>query len=235
MTPFEESGGLLSKLPWESSPEGVSAQGEGAYREQAELDNVVFVDFKKGASSRPAYFRSSKRKYLIQFLYRAPDVMTDLQHVYHHASPRRNEQERAMARLEDAAKAADRRAFLEALRELDWEDRLPATFVRVVRLAFEAGAYEAARKVAADGVRRYPEDSEIQEYARVLSPPKASFRDAPPDPSIGADDEWLKAHRTEYRGQWVALRGGKLLGVAGSLRELVELVGDTKGALLTMA
>lgn len=145
------------------------------------------------------------------------------------------QQEQAMTRLEDAARAGDRHTFLEVLKEVERRDWSPENFAHAAQLALEASAHLAARQISEEGVSRYPDDLELQKYAHILSPPKVSPSNVPPDPSIGADDEWLKAHRTEYRGRWVALREGKLLGAAGSLRELIELVGDTRGTLLTTA
>jgi hypothetical protein len=38
------------------------------------------------------------------------------------------------------------------------------------------------------------------------------------------DYDWIREHAQEYRGQWVALDEGQLLGAAGSLRELLERI-----------
>jgi hypothetical protein len=42
------------------------------------------------------------------------------------------------------------------------------------------------------------------------------------DRSRGAEFDWLRAHAREYPGQWVALDGGRLLGVAPDLKELLR-------------
>jgi hypothetical protein len=144
-------------------------------------------------------------------------------------------QEQVMTRLEDAARAGDRRAFLEALKEVEWQDWSPKDFAHAVRLGLEAGEHLAARRISEEGVSRYPDDSELQKYAHVLSPPKVISKHVPPDPARIANREWLKAHSGEYRGQWVAVRNGELLGVATSLRELVRQVGSTEDTLLTRA
>jgi hypothetical protein len=36
-----------------------------------------------------------------------------------------------------------------------------------------------------------------------------------------AEFEWLRAHAREHAGQWVALDGSRLLGVAADLKELL--------------
>lgn len=163
---------------------------------------------------------------------RAESDFTSLEQVLHIFWKHRK-QERAMARLEDAAKAGDRRDFLEALKEIERQDWSPEDFTHAVRLALEAGAYLAARCISKEGAQRYPDDPGIQKYARALAPPRIVSDESPSDSGISVDQEWLDAHRGEYRDQWVAVRDGKLLGTASSLRELIEQVGDTEGALLT--
>lgn len=143
------------------------------------------------------------------------------------------ELEQVVTRLKEAAKAKDRRTFLETLNEVDQRDWSAEDFVDTVRLALEAGAYLAARQISEEGANYYPNNSELQKYARALSPPRVVSSDASADSEIASDQEWLEAHRGEYLNQWVAVRDGKLLDTASSLRELTERVGDTEGALLT--
>lgn len=145
------------------------------------------------------------------------------------------EQERAMARLEDAAKKKDEHAFLEALKGIEWQNRPPADFVRAARLALKTGAYAVAHQISVEGTKHYPDDPEIRKYARVLAPPETRIGKPISDSKHWANREWLKDHGSEYSGQWVAVRDGKLLGAAGSLKELARRVGDTKDVLLTKA
>lgn len=131
--------------------------------------------------------------------------------------------------MESAAETGDERAFLDALKEVSWQGRPATDFIRAVHLALEAGAHLAARKLSAEGAEFHPNDSELQKYARVLAPPKVISTDVPPNPSQGTNLEWLKAHGEQYRGKWVAVKDGQLLGSADSLKELTAQVGDTKG------
>lgn len=118
---------------------------------------------------------------------------------------------------------------------MTWRNRPPADFVRAVHLALKAGAYLAACRISAEGAKHHPEDSEVQKQARVLAPPTVISGRIPPDPARKANRRWLEAHGNEYRGQWVAVRDGELLGAAKSPEELVEQVGDTKDVMLTRA
>lgn len=146
-----------------------------------------------------------------------------------------DERERVMFRLEDAAKARDARAFLDVLGSIRWENSRSSDWIRITRLALEAGAHSAARRVATEGARLHPGDSELQKYARILAPPTVVSKKVPPDPKRRANREWLKTHGGEYRGRWVAIRDGKLVAAAKSLAELRKQLDSTEGVLLTKA
>ncbi|MBI3732482.1 MAG: hypothetical protein HY259_03375 [Chloroflexi bacterium] len=146
----------------------------------------------------------------------------------------RTERDLEMLALEAAARAGDERAFLAALDQINWLARPPEYYIRAVRLALEASAHLAARRLAAEGAERYRDHTELQKYARVLAPPRVTRSNLPPDPTIKANLEWLKANRDRYLGQWVALQGGKLLAAADHFDELIRQVSSTKGVLLTV-
>jgi hypothetical protein len=139
-----------------------------------------------------------------------------------------------MAGLKAAAHAGDELAFLDARRAMDWNKRSAKDFCQAVRWALEAGAYRAATLLATEGAERFPRHAELAKMARILAPPRVIRSDLPPDPSIAADMDWLRARRDEYLGQWVALRAGVLLGTGSSFGELADRIGDIKGVLITM-
>ncbi len=146
-----------------------------------------------------------------------------------------SQRESVIARLEDAAETGDEIAFLSAVKELEGEELSAADFIRVIRLAHAAGAYLAAREFSARGASIHSSDSELQKCARVLAPPKVIGRGLPARPDIKANGAWMKQHGHKYRGQWVAVRNGQLLGAAASLDDLVNELGETKDVLLTIA
>ncbi len=139
-----------------------------------------------------------------------------------------------MTRLEEAAKAGNETAFVDTLKKADWQDRQAGDFVRAVQLALEAGAHLAARQLSAEGARRHPANEELQKQAYILSPPKVVRSSTTNGSTHRLNRDWLKAHANEYQGRWVAVRNGELLGEAGSMEELIERIGDTKGVLLTV-
>jgi hypothetical protein len=145
----------------------------------------------------------------------------------------RHRQRNALAALERAARDANEMAFLEAVKEINWQRRTSQDFVRATRLALAAGAHLAARELASEGALLHPDDPEIQKYARTLAPPRITLRTQSTDRGLKANREWIKANAGDYKGRWVALRNGVLLGSYQSLDELVHSINDTKGALIT--
>jgi Arc/MetJ-type ribon-helix-helix transcriptional regulator len=107
--------------------------------------------------------------------------------------------------------------------------------VHAIRQAMETGEAGHARQLALEGAQRYPAHAELHTYARVLAPPTTRVVPASPASraSVKANGAWLKAHRTAYRGRWVALRDGAFVRAADSFEALVADLGDTTGLLLT--
>ena len=122
----------------------------------------------------------------------------------------------------------DELAFLAARRAIAWEQRPAKDFVRAVNLALMAGAFVAARNLAQEGTDHYPHHAELRKMAYVLAPPTVRVGEGPRTTTWKADREWLKTHWDVYRGQWVALLNGQLLGVADSFDALIAQVGDTR-------
>ena len=110
-----------------------------------------------------------------------------------------------------------------------------ARIVRQIREALKNGDPILARRLAMEGWKDHPVNHILQEYARVLSTPRIIQNDIPPSSSIRANNIWLKNHRQEYQGHWIALHDGALVGTANSLDLLVNELGETKGILLTKA
>ena len=140
-----------------------------------------------------------------------------------------------MLQLKTAAETGDERAFRVVQKTIDWQRWSPEDFLRAIQLALQAGAHLAARQISVEGVAEYPEHGELQKYARILAPPKVTRSDEPPNPTLKTNRDWLKTHGDSFRGQWVALRNGQLLGSSGTLKSLVTKIGDTKDILLTRA
>jgi hypothetical protein len=138
-------------------------------------------------------------------------------------------QRKIMLHLEAASKTGDETAFLDALTEYELKNKSATDFIRIIKLALEAGAHLAARRLSAEGAEFHPENVELQKYARVLAPPRINSAEVPANPKRGANLEWLRIYSEKYKGKWVALRDGELLETADSQKELVAKIGSTKG------
>ena len=127
----------------------------------------------------------------------------------------------------------DESAFVQATSEIDWSQRPAADFARAVRLALAAGAHLTARELADHGHRLRPNHDDLAKMARILAPPRVVRANLPPDSSVRANLEWMRAHAAGYRGRWVALKDGALLASAPTARELRDRLPTTDGLFLT--
>jgi hypothetical protein len=106
-------------------------------------------------------------------------------------------------------------------------------FVVAIRDALAHDQPVLARTLSQQGHRLYPQDERLGHLATILAPPKVVCAELPTNPDVGANMAWIKAHRAEYAGQWVAVATGDLKGVAPSLHELKATIGDLRGMLVT--
>jgi hypothetical protein len=130
--------------------------------------------------------------------------------------------------LEKIASLRDEKIFSKVAGSFDWDSFSVQDVINVIQLALECGAHLQARKLAAYGGNRFPENDVMQKYAKILGPTLVTDRNLPPDPAATADMNWLKNHNEEYRGQWVALRNGQLLGNAETRKDLLAQVNNPK-------
>jgi Arc/MetJ-type ribon-helix-helix transcriptional regulator len=106
-------------------------------------------------------------------------------------------------------------------------------YVCAIAHTLSTGEFGRARQLALEGAERYPAHAELTKSARVLAPPTVTRAHRPHTAVIQANRAWLKAHRQDYAGQWIALRDGHLLAAAPSFDQLVAQVDETHDVLLT--
>jgi hypothetical protein len=109
----------------------------------------------------------------------------------------------------------------------------PDDYLRTMAQALHTGEFGRARQVAMDGAARYPDHAELAKSARVLAPPTVTISPRKHTANIPANRAWLKAHRQDYAGQWIALRDGHLLAAAPSFDALAAEVDATPDVLMT--
>ena len=100
-----------------------------------------------------------------------------------------------MGRSQTARAALTKEAALAEIRALLARDDLRGARARSEELA-----------------RLHPEWQEVRDAAIVLAPPRAWSTGKATGRDRSQEMEWLREHGEEYTGNWVALRGAKLLG-----------------------
>lgn len=135
--------------------------------------------------------------------------------------------------LEMVASQKKEADFIEVAQRIDWSRRAADDFVDGIQMAMLAGAYLYARRIATMGSRQYPNHPRLKKLADLLAPPKMIVKNLPPDPSLRANREWLKLHKKEYQGYWVALRDGTLIAHAVTLSQLRAQIGRAEDTLVT--
>jgi hypothetical protein len=109
----------------------------------------------------------------------------------------------------------------------------PEDFIRAIKIALKSGDYGTAQQLSIQAVKHYPKQEELLKYAYILAPPKVTVDKRPPNRDTQVNQDWVRQHRNQYWGQWVALNNGQLLASASSINELVEQLSDKKGVFLT--
>lgn len=109
----------------------------------------------------------------------------------------------------------------------------PDDYLRALAQALRTGEFGRARQAATGGAARYPEHAALAKSARVLAPPTVTIAPRKHTANIQANRAWLKAHRQDYAGQWIAVHDGHLLAAAPSFDALAAQVDATPDVLMT--
>jgi hypothetical protein len=136
--------------------------------------------------------------------------------------------------LEESARMGDRRTFAALARAIDWSTRRPDELTATIDLALSLEMATLAIDLAQLGGRLFPDHERVQRAAQVLAPPVVRVVRLPRARGLDASRKWLREHASQYRGQWVAVREGQLLGAAESLGELKAVIGEGEDAVSTI-
>jgi len=142
---------------------------------------------------------------------------------------RTNRAAQLMQQLAAVADAGDAERFQKIAAHINWERTLPENFVQIIKLGLRAGALLQARRIANIGIADFPEHRLLRKCWELLEQPKITQSRAKPVPTMESNVLWLARNRTRFKGRWVALQNGDLLGDADSLDALRELVGNVRG------
>jgi hypothetical protein len=130
----------------------------------------------------------------------------------------------SLSELEDAAESRNYEAFEYLAKSLDYSEYGPAVLRQTLDLALNLDMVPLARELAQKGLCLFPQENAFQQAAIVLAPPQI-IGTRPSKPSkLAASQEWLKNNAAQYKGKWVAVGDGKLLGAAAKFKELQKQI-----------
>jgi len=137
-------------------------------------------------------------------------------------------QESLLLAIEEAAAIKDRHAIIALAKQVDWRSHRPDELIRVIQSCLFLDMVLLARELADAGRRVFPSDKKIEQWAIVLAPAKViGTRPASANAEhLKASYQWFRNNSTQYKGQWVAVRAGELVGAAQTLKELQEQIGQ---------
>lgn len=136
--------------------------------------------------------------------------------------------------LTESAHAKNKGKFISLVETVDWATRPPADLAKAIDLALSLEMSSLAIKLAQLGGRLFPDHDRLQRAARVLAPPVVRRSQTPHIKELAATQEWFHKHAGSYRGQWVAVREGKLLAAAASLKELRAIIEPNDDSVSTV-
>jgi hypothetical protein len=135
-------------------------------------------------------------------------------------------QEPLLLAIEAAEAGEDRHALIALTEQIDWRRRRPEELIRAIQASLFLDMVLLARELADEGRRVFPNDKRLKQWAIVLAP--AKIIGTQPASAIGleASHRWFQQNNaSQYKGQWIAVFNGELLGAAPTLKELYDKIG----------
>ena len=134
--------------------------------------------------------------------------------------PQTDEEEHLYVYLHEKAQAHDYRAFRAEVTNVHWAHHAPTALVRTITLTLSHEWLTLAETLIKQGREIFPHDPTIGRIARTLAPSSITVVPGAAPQGLAASRMWLRTHATAYRGAWVAVYNGQLLGAAPSLEAL---------------
>ncbi len=126
--------------------------------------------------------------------------------------------------------------FVSLAESVDWTGQSSRTIRGAVDLALMLNLNRLAVRLAREGVRLFPDDLNLRKAARVLREPRIQGTAPASDRKLDASRKWLCKYADQYKGKWVAVQAGNLIGAANSARELKSVISSlfhSKDTLIT--
>lgn len=137
----------------------------------------------------------------------------------------------ALVRLEEYASANMLKEYSQLAEKIEWANYNPEELLRAVDLALSLDLAALAMRLAQQGRNIFSTHERMQQAGQVLTPPVVRLVETSSAQAQAASQEWLRENAIQYRGQWVAVRAGTLLGTAVSLSDLMPVISRNTEAL----
>jgi len=131
----------------------------------------------------------------------------------------------ALVVLKKMAERKDHQGFAHMARGIEWSRYRPTDLIQAIDLALALDMVQMARELAQTGRQLFPQNERIRCAAVVLSPPVVLETRPSQTHDIEVSHRWMREHSSQYKGQWVAVRGGTFLGSAPTLNALYQHIG----------
>jgi len=119
--------------------------------------------------------------------------------------------------------------IVSLIKSINWTDKSADDYLDLVKIAITSGDHIIAYQLAVKGTEQFPNNDKLKNFSKILAPPKILPISAPAQPGLLLNRDWLIENQEEYKGYWVALKDGKLLGKDKTLKVLIKLIGNPKG------
>jgi hypothetical protein len=127
--------------------------------------------------------------------------------------------------LEKAAENADIQEFGRLARAITWSSYRPTDLTKVIDLSLSLDMISLAKELIQKGSELFPQDKRLQHALAVLASPPVVRKRSGKARNLEISKNWIKKHASEYKGQWIAVYNGVLLGAAPTVKELYKQIG----------
>lgn len=111
----------------------------------------------------------------------------------------------------------------------DAPDRELEEALAQVRSLVEEGRVKPALTLLKSMAERWPDAPRVQRWIYVLDVPPGRVLHGKPTINLDREHAWLKAHRHEYPGCWIAVKGDELMLADPELKNVHAAVRDRLG------
>ncbi|HEX3131924.1 MAG TPA: DUF5678 domain-containing protein [Thermoanaerobaculia bacterium] len=101
-------------------------------------------------------------------------------------------------------------------------EEAPEAYIARLRELVERQHVSSARRLVLEARQRFPEDPVLARWQELLSPAKLLGRSPASGVDRSAEIQWLDTYGSDYKGEWLAVSGSRLLGHSRNLQELVS-------------